>query len=84
MNLPGLGPVMSVEELNQRVRTVATDLATTPAAAEESFAEKISRAVKEKTARRPDTCKQAQERAEQERSRYGRGGLQRRERTKGE
>ena len=48
MNLPGLGPVMSVEELNQRVRTVATDLATTPAAAEESFAEKISRAVKKK------------------------------------
>jgi hypothetical protein len=50
----------------------------------ESFAEKVTRAVKEQTARRPDSRKATEDRAEQERSRYGRGGLQRRVRNKGE
>jgi len=50
---------------------------------EERFATKLTRAVKALASARSDSCKQAEERAERERSRYpGRGGLRRRERTK--
>ena len=47
-----------------------------------SFASKLTQAVNTLAARRPETCKQARERAERERNRYR--GLKRRPRTKGE
>ena len=50
----------------------------------ESFAEKITRAVRKKTARHVNTRKATEDRAEQERSRYGHGGLPRRVRNRGE
>ena len=52
---------------------------------EDRFATKFTRAVKAPPAARSDSCKQASERAERERSRYpGRGGLKQRARTNGE
>ena len=50
----------------------------------ESFAEKVTRSVKEQATRHVNTRKATEDRAEQERSRYGRGGLQRRVHNKGE
>ena len=46
------------------------------------FRSKLAQAVNTLAARRPETCKQARERAERERNRYR--GLKRRPRTKGE
>jgi hypothetical protein len=53
-------------------------------ASNESFASKVARAVKTRTASRAQTVKQHAEQAERERSRYPGYGIKRRQRTKGE
>ena len=52
-NLPGLGPVTSLEELNERVRTVERNLAHTPPAVEETFAKKVTKAMRRLVPARP-------------------------------
>jgi hypothetical protein len=74
------------EAVKQRVnnrRLPAGIVAQAATSSDESFTEKVTKAVKEQTARRPDSRKATEDRAEQERSRYGRGGLQRRVRNTG-
>ena len=57
-------------------------IAQAATSSDESFAEKVTKAVEEQAARRTDTHKAAGERAEKESNRYR--GIQRRQPTKGE
>jgi hypothetical protein len=81
--IPGVGrfQASSPEQLNERVRTVTTNLAHT-ATAGEDFADQLRKAVAARCPTATRTVKEAREQAERERARYR--PFQRRQRTKGE